>query len=189
MDSRDHFASRFRTHRNRGAGQGGFTLIELAVTLSVLIVVLAVAVPASRAFTLRNQASVVTAAFTSSLSFARSEAARRGTKVFIVSSAGAVSGNSHGKGWEIYADQNNDGTLDASDGAPLRRQEALPANVMLNGSTTLAFGPSGFLVPAAEANFKLCTLGTSADGRLIAVPASGIADVSSFVITSVAADC
>jgi type IV fimbrial biogenesis protein FimT len=85
----------------------GFTLVELMITLTVLVIVLAVGIPSfiqiSRNNTLATHANELVAA----LNLARSEAVKRGVQVTI-----APTGTEWEEGWRIFTDGNDTGTLD-----------------------------------------------------------------------------
>jgi len=57
------------------AAQRGLTLIELMVTLAVMVVLMAVAVPSMSDFTANNQVVAAKSAFASAVALARTEAA------------------------------------------------------------------------------------------------------------------
>ncbi|HEC15556.1 MAG TPA: prepilin-type N-terminal cleavage/methylation domain-containing protein [Sedimenticola sp.] len=60
---------------------GGFTLIELMITLAVAVIVLALGIPAFNAMLANNRASAQANSLVTALAFARSEAAKRGLRV------------------------------------------------------------------------------------------------------------
>lgn len=83
--------------------QRAFTLIELIVTLAVLAIVAAIALPAFGDFLRGVRASSDVSAITGSLSLARSEAIKRNRNVCIQSDDWAA-------GWVVRIDDNGDGS-------------------------------------------------------------------------------
>ena len=165
--------------------QRGVTLIELMTVVAVITLLTAVTAPSLRSFSLRNQVTSSQSAFLSTLSFARSEAARRGIPVFVVAAAGGSSGNEYANGWDVYADNDADGVFGSADAPSLRHYDALPSMVVVHGDFRMTFGPDGYLSPASAKTFTVCQTSTSnAQGHLITVPPGGIADVTKIVVAN-----
>ena len=68
-------------------------MMELIVTLSIVAILSAVAVPAMREFSLRANVSATTNDIVVALKLARSEAVKRGRNVSVVSSGGSCRRN------------------------------------------------------------------------------------------------
>lgn len=91
--------------------QKGFTLVELLVTVAVLAILLAVAIPGFAEFIRAVRASSDVSSLTAALSLARSEAVKRNQPACIYSA-------SWGDGWEVRLDANNNNSCaDAGDTA------------------------------------------------------------------------
>lgn len=75
----------------------GLTLIELMVTLSIVAILAAIAVPSFNSFFISSRAQSETASFVEALSYARSEAVRRGATVTLQ----AASGTDWHQGWTV----------------------------------------------------------------------------------------
>lgn len=163
--------------RRRLNGDRGFTLIELAVTVTVLVITLSLAAPSFTAFLANNQLASAKSEFASSLALARSEAARSGTTVFVQAASGGSSGNEFGPGWDLYADVDGNGVLDAAD-TLLRHHEALPPTVRLGGGGTIRFNASGSLAPAAALTYTACRSDGSPAGFSIVIEPAGTSFVS-----------
>jgi type IV fimbrial biogenesis protein FimT len=84
----------------------GFTLIELMVSVAVLAIVLALAVPNFQDFVRRNRLAATTNDLVSALALARSEAVKRAARVSVASADWRV-------GWQVFVDTGTVG--DASD--------------------------------------------------------------------------
>lgn len=119
----------------------GFTLIEMMVTISLVVVVMALAAPSFTAY--QRNAELTSAANTllSSLTAARAEAMKRGRNVTVAPS----DGTHWSSGWVIFVDEDGSGTkagdetLLSSEPAPSSTItiETVPADttyVMFNGS-------------------------------------------------------
>jgi type IV fimbrial biogenesis protein FimT len=153
------------------ASQQGFTLVELMVTISVMVILLAVAVPSLHRFTVRNQLAVARDDIASAIGLARMEAVRQGAPALLT----AV-GSSLADGWQICPDLDNDGVCD--NGVPAVRQyPPPPTDVVVTGNKSLSFGALG--VPATTATFTVCpSFGGS--GYAVQLNASGTVDVDAY---------
>jgi type IV fimbrial biogenesis protein FimT len=165
------------------ARQGGFTLFELLVTLIVLAVILAIAVPGLSTFVSNSRLRATQSEFVSALTLARSEATKRGGQV-VVRALGTVSGSEFLGGWQVFSDTNGDGLYDA--GEPVIRDYAPPGSQLrftaLVGTTTTAatnaaFNARGFLAPATELNFRICGPAGTTKSYSIRLEPVGLADV------------
>jgi type IV fimbrial biogenesis protein FimT len=157
--------------------QDGFTLIELMVTISVMAILLAIAVPSFSQFIINNRLTSQINQLVSDISLARSESATRGARIAICTSTDGATCAGAGS-WEqgriVFVDTNNDGAHQTAE--PL-----LKVTEQLSGSNTLAlssgaffiqFRPYGGLSPAAGVSFHLCSP-SSATGKQVAVAATG----------------
>lgn len=155
----------------------GFTLVELMVVLSVMVIVLAMATPSMAEFNASNQLTAAKSSLASSLALARSEAARRGLPVVLAARAGGASGNEYAGGWEVVGDDNSNGVADASE-PRVRGWPALDARVKVSGPASLQFRATGALAGNAAQVFTLCRADGNARGYSITVTPSGVADVA-----------
>jgi type IV fimbrial biogenesis protein FimT len=155
----------------------GFTLIELMVTIAVLAILLAVAVPSFQRASMNARLSAQTNELIASLKEARSEAARRG--VFV-----AVRANSEEKGfndgWKVFV---GDGKTEADESTVVVRVvEALPASITLTRTDAdfadssaedkdyVTFGPRG---QATVGYFRVCSSMPDMAGRGITLTTTG----------------
>jgi type IV fimbrial biogenesis protein FimT len=139
----------------------GFTLVELMVSVVIVAVVAAVAVPAFTDMATTHRLSSYAASLAASAQLARSEAVKVNKAVTMCRSANptadaAVCASSGGwqQGWIVFRDDDGDGVKDAAEPI-LLRQEALSADYSVNsdGSNALTFLPS--VVGTTSANFVI----------------------------------
>jgi type IV fimbrial biogenesis protein FimT len=155
----------------------GLTLVELMVTASVAVILLAVAGPSVGEFTANNQLVTAKSAFSAAVALARTEAAKRGQSVILRAVGNGAAGNEYGGGWELVSDDNGDGVFGNAD-TVLRRYEALSDKVHLSGNASLTFRATGFLSTNNGQSFTICRASGSPAGYGITVTPSGIADVA-----------
>ena len=102
------------------AGPGhahGFTLIELMVTVVILAVLMAIAIPNFRGVIMSNKLSSQSNELLAALQYARSESIRRNVRVTFCQSANGTScsTNAAWTGWLVFADSNRNNTADADE--------------------------------------------------------------------------
>jgi type IV fimbrial biogenesis protein FimT len=151
--------------------QRGFTVTELLVTLAIMAVVLAIAVPSFRDSSVGGQLRSASNNFVASARFARSEAIKRNTSVTLcVSSDGETCGTG---GWQ-------QGWIVVSGGTVLKAQSGAPVGYRITeaaGQTSLTFPPWG--AGATPATLTACrkTPSPARQERVITIDASGRATV------------
>jgi type IV fimbrial biogenesis protein FimT len=156
----------------------GFTLLEAMVVLAVFGVVLAVAIPSMSEFSANNQVAGMRSSFTAAVALARTEAAKRGTPVLIQPRSSGTTGNAYAQGWELVVDADGDGTAGSGE-ERLRRTEALPHSVTMDGPSPLIFRATGWLDGTSDQVFKVCRTVGASQGYRVTVAPSGVADVAS----------
>ena len=114
--------------------QIGFTLIELMITVVIVSVVLAIAVPSFYTTIKNNRLRTQADRLVTTFNLARSEAVKRSIDVVVCpSSDGATCGGNYAQGWLVFADLDRDGALDTG-GTPdplIRVNEGLAAGYTL----------------------------------------------------------
>jgi type IV fimbrial biogenesis protein FimT len=96
----------------------GVTLIELTMTMAIVAVLMAVAIPSFQYVTNSNRISSEANALLGDMQFARGEAIKQGLTVIVCTSSDqkTCSGSTSWKsGWIVYVDINNNGTLDSGE--------------------------------------------------------------------------
>lgn len=156
----------------------GFTLIELIVSLALLGVLMAVAVPSFRDAALGNRLSSVANGFVASVQLARGEAIKRNLSVKMCRSSDGVNCAASG-GWEVgwitFIDADNDNILDTAE-TLIHKQAAVPSDMLVATTAgSLVFRGTGLLDGAAEVSFKVCQASPSpgAQDRVLTIGATG----------------
>ena len=124
--------------------KNGFTLLELLITLAIIGIVAAVGFPSLSQIIKNNRVSASVNSFIGTLSYARSEAIKRGTTI-TVNATNAETSNEWGAGWNI------------ADGATvLKTFSDLGGSTLdsTNGLSQITFNSRGFL--ASADNLSLC---------------------------------
>lgn len=149
--------------------QRGFTLIELMMTLVVVVILAAVAMPAMREFNVRGNVTSATNDLVVALNLARSEAVKRGRNVLVVAASGDWS-----NGWNV---QTAVGDIINTRGPLEQDYRILGAPAALGEpADRVEFSGTGALVATTGYDFSVCRPSFSpgnAQSRRIAVAASG----------------
>ena len=152
----------------------GFSLLELMITIAVMAILLAIAVPNFRDVIHRNQVSSGSNALLANVNYARSEAITRGQLVSMCpgdKTAGCTSGGKvFDQGWIVYtypAGAASANKAYASATSILLRSTAAQTNVSIQaqGGTVITFGQQGQLKPSTPLVFATC-YGSSGAGTI-----------------------
>lgn len=139
----------------------GFTLIELMVTLSVMAILLAIAVPSFQSFMLNNRLAASTNDLASALAMARSEAVKRATRVTVCKSANTEAASpicstaaNWQDGWIVFVDGGTAGTVDGTDSANVLRifQPTVSSGMAIAGGTNFGNWVSYIASGASQGN-------------------------------------
>lgn len=117
---------------------GGFTLIELMVTITLIVTLLALAAPSFATFQRNSELTTAANAMLSSLTAARSEAMKRGRNVSVV----PADGSNWDSGWIVFVDTDASGTLNGAE-TELSREPALASTI----TAVTGSAPEGFKAP------------------------------------------
>jgi type IV fimbrial biogenesis protein FimT len=156
--------------------QRGFTLLELAITLAVLGIVLAAAIPSMTALINSGRLTANANDILTALHSARVESIRRGQRVVMCPSGdGTTCSNNWNDGWMVFEDRNRDGAPAGE--SVLYTGNLTPTLTILassNITTTnrVVFNPDGFARTAGTllaARFAVC--------RATARPPENIRDI------------
>lgn len=159
------------------AWRRGFTLVELMITLAVMVVLMAVAVPSMREFTANNQLAATKSSFAAALALARTEAAKRSRVVVLQAIGSGPTGNEFVNGWEIAVDDDGNGSVAAGE-TRVRKSAQTLDSIKLGGTPVVSFRATGALVGTAAQTYTLCRVGGTR-GYTVTVMPSGVTDVAS----------
>ncbi|OOG55240.1 hypothetical protein B0E47_10690 [Rhodanobacter sp. B05] len=143
----------------------GFSLLELMITITVMAILLAIAVPSFRDVIHRNEVSSASNALLASVSYARSESVTRSQLVSMCPSADGASCTSTGTafepGWLVYTYPAGAASANlAYNAASATLLRAIPlqsgVSIQALGNTVITFGQQGQLVPATPLEFITC---------------------------------
>lgn len=165
--------------------QTGVTIIELMVSVGVLAILAAVAVPSYQFLIANNQVSTQSNRLLGSLLYARSESVKRGQNVTVCWSAsgtacGGVSGQGWSDGWMAFVDVGADGIYHSGTDTLIKVEAEMPGGHTIKSSyaSSVSFEPDG----SADAfgNFTLCSADNAAQNtRQVDVSRSGRPRVTS----------
>ena len=162
-------------------GQKGLTLIELLVTIAILAILLAIAVPNFITFVQNSRLVGQTNDLVTALNYARSEAIKRGVRVSVCSRldnttcSGATVVN-WDAGWLVFVNPNNSAVAATTPGTVLQVRQPLENGNTLRTTTgtgiqRVTYQNSGFSGNADT--FRLCDSRGAASGRAIMVSLQG----------------
>jgi type IV fimbrial biogenesis protein FimT len=155
-----------KTNAAQASPLRGFTLVELMVTITVLAILLAIAVPSFDGIRVSNRLTSYAGALASSSQLARTEAIKRDAPVTLCAS---TNGTSCGGVWEA-------GWIILSGTTVIQRQQPIDAGYRLadaGGATSIAFESTG--VGATQATFTICRATPAPGGqeRVVQISATG----------------
>jgi len=143
--------------RHPRAAARGFTLTELMVALTVLVILTGVAVPSFHEILLAQAVRTASADVFSGLLLARSEAVTRNTTVTV-----APSGGNWSEGW----------TISDADGEVVERQERMP-RVIISGPGRVTYNGAGRVSTGGASINLTANGGRTAHASCISIDLSG----------------
>jgi type IV fimbrial biogenesis protein FimT len=155
--------------------QPGFTLIELLVTLSIAVILLAVAAPNFVTFVQNNRLATQANDLVTMLNYARSEAVKRNQRITVCSSSTGTScavSTTWDSGLLVFADTNGDGVVDGGEDVLQVRQGMEGSNTLRAGGTRVTYQSTGFS-PGFNDTFRLCDSRGPTSARAIVVSMQG----------------
>ncbi|GMG88581.1 pilus assembly FimT family protein [Biformimicrobium ophioploci] len=160
--------------RPPGQQQRGFTLIELMLTIGVLGVIAAIAVPSFTTMIKNNRITATTNEVVGALQFARAEAVRR-ARVVQVNSVD----NDSSKGLLLWMDGDSSGSYQAGEELRIMRIADSSMTIVAKvgaaaGAVDFAVAPNGMTNLADTLTVNICDDRSGDYGRTISLLASGV---------------
>ena len=151
--------------------KNGFTLIELVVAVALIAIVASIAVPSFTSMIANNQVTSATNTMVGFMSYARSEAVKRGRTVNIR----PVDGSDFASGYMAWTDDNNNGSFDSDE--ELRRVEdaAGAATSMTASVSSFGFRNNGYRTPSGATNVSIDVCNSNiSNGQKLIISFAGI---------------
>ena len=170
--------SKNRQHiANRPPKLRGVTFIELIVTVTIVGILTAVAIPSFRDTTAGNQMATHSNELIGAINFARSQSIMQGQRVVMCRSLNNVCqtdwSNSWQEGWMVFVDRNNDATFNGTDtllrvnGAWSGSDAIQPSAVEADGVTAVTDGSFfNYISFSPDGSVRSITSGLPIKGRL-----------------------
>lgn len=164
----------------RQAGVRGFTMIELMITISIVAILAAMAVPSVDGILLSSRLTSSANSFLASALLARSEAIKRNTVVRLCRSANRTSCATSGsweQGWIVFKDTNGNGVVETGDEV-IHSEAALASGYSFTGDAyNLAFQPIGAGSTAATLTLCRKTPTVGDQERVVTIKPTGVTRV------------
>jgi len=140
--------------------QNGFTLVELLITIVVVSVLLATAIPSFMQFVKNNRVTGQANSFVVSTQMARNEAVKRGAGTTLCAANtdldGCSGSNDWSTGWIVFSDLNRDGVINTATGTATTGSTCLETEDCLINTVA---GPSRSTLTATKSDIRFLPTG------------------------------
>lgn len=138
--------------------ESGFTLIELIVTLTIVALVMAFAIPAMGTFIKNERLTTQINTLVGHLAYARSEAVTRRQQVILCASSDSTScaGTDWAAGWILFIDADNNSAFTAGEQILRVRQALEGSNTLVSSTGALIIYDNRGFSPNSNGTFSLC---------------------------------
>ena len=156
----------------------GFTLLELIITVAIIGIVMAFAIPSLETYIKNDRLTTQINTLVSHLSYARNEAVTRSQQVILCASDGTetCTGTNWADGWMLFADVDGDSAFNGTVDVVLRVKEKLEGtgNTLTSsaGATQIIYDNRGFAA-GSTGTFSLCDDRLTAHMKSISISNTG----------------
>ena len=169
------------------SNERGFTMPELLISVAVIAILLALALPAFNSLVLDNRITAMTNRFVADLRLARSEALKRGARVIVCRSSDVRAANptcggssqTWTQGWLIFANNDANAIFDTGTDALIKVGEGISDSQLSiisnsSGDASISFNPDASTNQSgATLHWAICDSRGASHGRRIEVPPAG----------------
>ncbi len=177
--------------------QSGMTLAELLATLAIGTILISIGVPSYQGLALSNAQTASVNEFVAGLGLARSEAITRNVRVTVCTSKTGLACDAAANwndGWLLFADNDNDGTLDA--GEPVIKATGESRKLTAKSSQFadfITFRPNGRAMAATPRDntgqFTFCDKRGASYAKTVIIETSGRPRASKYDINGGTPSC
>lgn len=159
--------------------QRGFTMMELVITITLVSITAALAVPSMRTYVLNSRMTGASQEVLRSLQTARSEATKRQRNVVVCASANPTAGTAAActtsvpSGWIMFEDTDNGVDHDTTEEL-IDIHTVDSSKVSLVGDGAVSYAASGFANPGGATAIVICDSRGNVDSNGLGVGDSGV---------------